>query len=157
MELKYAQLAMLAAVGWPLAEFFHRDLAEAWNLPEALNLNDCVPSVLNGALGNVLLFFWICALALAAIVETSSGAVGQVQSPNLGFDPFRISKLAGKDERVLEDSELFNSRLAMLVITGFAIQEWFTGNSVVDDIPIFFKPFTVVMAQLLITGAAQSI
>jgi hypothetical protein len=158
-ELKHARLAMLAAVGWPLAELFHKDLADAWNLPDALNLHDRVPSVLNGGLGNVSPIFWVSAIAAAALVEAFSGTEGEIQSPNLGFDPLGFTKSPGKlgRTRYLEESELFNGRLAMLAITGFAIQEWFTGNSVVDAIPIFFKPFNVVMEQLLSSGAATSL
>lgn len=154
-ELKHARLAMLAAVGWPLAELFHHQLAESWNLPMALNLHDRVPSVLNGGLGNISPIFWIAALASAALVETFSGAVDEIQSPNLGFDPLRLSQ--GGRERFMQESELFNGRLAMLAITGFAIQEWFTGNSVVDAIPVFFKPLNVVMEQLLASGGAASV
>jgi hypothetical protein len=170
-ELKHARLAMLAAVGWPLAELFHKTLADAWELPNALNLHDRVPSVLNGGLGNVSPIFWVSAVAAAALVETFSGAVGQIQSADLGFDPLGLS--SGHDlafdplgassssktgrGRFLAESELFNGRLAMLAITGFAIQESFTGNSVVDAIPIFFKPFNVVIEQLLASGAATSL
>lgn len=154
-ELKHARLAMLAAVGWPLAELFHGDVAAAWHLPNALNLNDRVPSVLNGGLGNVSPIFWVSALAAAALVETFSGSEGQIQTADLGFDPLGLSN--GKQAQFLAESELFNGRLAMLAITGFAIQEFITGNSVVDAIPIFFKPFSVVMEQLLASGAATSL
>lgn len=154
-ELKHARLAMLAAVGWPLAELFHTNLAEAWNLPVALNLHDRVPSVLNGGLGNISPIFWVTAVVAAALIEAFSGAVGEIQTADLGFDPLQISR-QGR-ERYLEESELFNGRLAMLAITGFAIQEWFTGNSVVDAIPIFFKPLNVVMEQILASGGASSV
>lgn len=156
-ELKHACLAMLAAVGWPLAELFHGDLAHAWHLPNALNLNDRVPSVLNGGLGNVSPIFWVTALAAAALVEAFSGEVGEIQSADLGFDPLGLSKNNDGRGRFLQESELFNGRLAMLAITGFAVQEWFTGNSVVDAIPILFKPLNVVMEQLLASGAATSL
>ena len=156
-ELKHARLAMLAAVGWPLAELFHSDLAGAWHLPNALNLNDRVPSILNGGLGNVSPIFWIVAVTAAAAVEASSGKVGEIQSADLGFDPFGLLSKGNTNGRFMEDSELFNGRLAMLAITGFAIQEWFTGNSVVDAIPIFFKPLNIVMEQLLASGAATSL
>ena len=157
-ELKHARLAMLAAVGWPLAELYHGNFAAAWHLPNALNLNDRVPSVLNGGLGNVSPIFWISALAAAATVEAFSGSVGQIQTADLGFDPLGLSSKSNeKQARFLADSEIFNGRLAMLAITGFAIQEFITGNSVVDAIPIFFKPFNVVIEQLLASGAATSL
>lgn len=156
-ELKHARLAMLAAVGWPLAELFHSDLAGAWHLPNALNVNDRVPSILNGGLGNVSPIFWIVALTAAAVVEAYTGTAGEIQSADLGFDPLGLLSKGKDNGRFMEDSELFNGRLAMLAITGFAIQEWFTGNSVVDAIPIFFKPLNVVMEQLLASGAATSL
>jgi hypothetical protein len=154
-ELKHARLAMLAAVGWPLAELFHNGFAEDWGLPQALNAQDRVPSVLNGGLGDVSPMFWVAALAAAAIIETSHGAVGEIQSPNLGFDPLGLSG-NHNDERAkfMEESELFNGRLAMLAITGFAIQEWFTNDSVVDAIPIFFKPMNIALEQLLSAAAS---
>lgn len=153
-ELKHSRLAMLAAVGWPLAELFHSDLAGTWHLPNALNVNDRVPSILNGGLGHVSPIFWIVAVTAAAIVEASTGFAGEIQSANLGFDPFHLGGSPGtKRNEFMEESELFNGRLAMLAITGFAIQEWVTGNSVVDAIPIFFKPLNVVMEQLLISGS----
>ena len=152
-ELKHARLAMLAAAGWPLAELFHGGFAEKWNLPVALNAHDKVPSVLNGGLGNVSPVFWVAALAAAAAVETFSGSVGETQSQDLGFDPLGLSGKKGTNRaRFMEESELFNGRLAMLAITGFAIQEWFTNNSVVDAIPIFFKPLNVAVEQLLSSG-----
>jgi len=51
--------------------------------------------------------------------------------------------------RYMEEGELFNGRLAMLAITGFAIQESFLNSAVVDQIPIFFKPMNVVFEQLM--------
>lgn len=157
-ELKHARLAMMAAVGWPLAELFHSDLAGQWHLPNALNINDRVPSVLNGGLDKISPVFWIVALSAAALVEAFTGAVGEIQSADLGFDPLGImSNNNPKQARFLEDSELFNGRLGMLAISGFAIQEFTTGNSVVDAIPIFFKPLNVVVEQLLASGAATSV
>jgi Chlorophyll A-B binding protein len=156
-ELKHARLAMLAAVGWPLAELFHSDLAGAWHLPNALNVNDRVPSILNGGLGNISPIFWISALTVAALVEAFSGVAGEIQSADLGFDPLGLSKNRATNGRFFAESELFNGRLAMLAITGFAVQEWFTGNSVVDAIPVFFKPLNVVMEQLLASGGATSL
>jgi hypothetical protein len=42
----------------------------------------------------------------------------------------------------------------MLAITGFAIQEFFSNASVINQTPIFFKPFWDVVSQLLESGAA---
>lgn len=45
-------------------------------------------------------------------------------------------------------AELFNGRLAMLAITGYALQEWWTQNAVVNETPLFFKPIWVALEQL---------
>merc|ERR1712232_1443330 len=45
----------------------------------------------------------------------------------------------------MQTAEIKNGRLAMLAITGFAIQEFATGVSVVDQYPIFFKPITEIL------------
>merc|ERR1712025_188990 len=50
-----------------------------------------------------------------------------------------------KGQKWMQTAEIKNGRLAMLAITGFAIQEFATGVSVVDQYPIFFKPITEVL------------
>ena len=47
-EVKHARLAMLAAVGWPLAELFDGKIASALGLESALTSSGASPSVLNG-------------------------------------------------------------------------------------------------------------
>lgn len=47
-EVKHARLAMLAAVGWPLAELFDGKIAGALGLESALTSTGSSPSVLNG-------------------------------------------------------------------------------------------------------------
>merc|ERR1712232_1516501 len=45
----------------------------------------------------------------------------------------------------MQTAEIKNGRLAMMGITGLAIQEFATGVSVVDQYPIFFKPITEIL------------
>ena len=40
--------------------------------------------------------------------------------------------------RELRANELFNGRLAMLAITGFAVQEFVWGKPVIEQTPLFF-------------------
>ena len=47
-EIKHGRLAMLAAVGWPLAELFDGKIAGALGLESALTSTGASPSVLNG-------------------------------------------------------------------------------------------------------------
>ena len=54
---------------------------------------------------------------------------------DLGFDPLNISRSVGSAEkqRELELKELNNGRLAMLAITGYAVQECTTLGTVLHD------------------------
>lgn len=155
-EIKHARLAMLAAVGWPIAELFDRKLAFLFGLKPLLVFQDRVPSVLNGGLDRTPAAYWAAALGIAFAIE-SIGFLKETRAANsglqytpgdLGFDPIGLARGKSQKERMyLGESEIFNGRLAMLAITGFAIQEWWTQNSVINETPIFFKPINVVLEQ----------
>jgi hypothetical protein len=155
-EIKHARLAMLAAAGWPLAELFDKKLAYAFDLKPLLVFQDRVPSVLNGGLLRTPLAFWAAALGVAFAIETfgilkSSNAEnsGADYTPgDLGFDPLGLAGKTLEDRKFQMEAELFNGRLAMLAITGFALQEWWTQNSVINETPIFFKPINIALEQL---------
>jgi hypothetical protein len=64
-------------------------------------------------------------------------------------DPNRVKELTSEDQnvqwgwyakqrKVMEEREIRNGRLAMMAITGFAIQEAIFGVPVVDQSPVFF-------------------
>lgn len=156
-EVKHARLAMLAAVGWPLSELLDRKLAFLFNLKPLLVYQDRVPSVLNGGLDRTPGAYWAAALGVAFAIESlgflkesKAANTGTQYTPgDLGFDPLGLAKGNSMQERKYKaEAELFNGRLAMLAITGFAIQEWWTQNSVINETPIFFKPINVVLEQL---------
>jgi hypothetical protein len=161
-EVKHARLAMLAAAGWPLSELLDKKLAFFADLKPLLVFQDRVPSILNGGLSRTPASFWAAALGVAFAIETfgflkekNASEAGKTYTPgDLGFDPFGLSSLQSAEEKkfVLE-AELFNGRLSMLAITGFAIQEWWTQNAVVNETPIFFKPLNVAIQQFLDAGA----
>merc|ERR1712224_832446 len=161
---------MLAAVGWPLAELAHNDLASRFDLPSVLagsGNGDRVPSVLNGGLEKTPSLFWVGAISAAAALEFTStkndiNENDDARRPgDFGFDPLGwMSKKEGKHTEkknfFLQESELFNGRLAMLAVTGFALQEFALRSPVVEQTPIFFKSFGEVASQLLASGAATS-
>ena len=156
-EVKHARLAMLAAVGWPISELLDRKLAFLFNLKPLLVYQDRVPSVLNGGLDRTPGAYWAAALGVAFAIESlgflkesKAASAGTSYTPgDLGFDPLGLAKGKSMDERKYKsEAELFNGRLAMLAITGFAIQEWWTQNSVINETPIFFKPINIVLEQL---------
>lgn len=156
-EIKHARLAMLAAAGWPLAELMHKKLAFVFDLKPLLVFQDRVPSVLNGGLDRTPLAYWAAALGVAFAIESfgmlkemNAEKAGANYTPgDLGFDPLGLA--AGKtyeDRMYMAEAELFNGRLAMLAVTSFAMQEWWTQNSVINETPIFFKPLSVALEQL---------
>ena len=54
-ELKHGRLAMLAAIGWPLSELWHKELAQLLGLESILagKSGSLAPSLLNGGLSSV--------------------------------------------------------------------------------------------------------
>jgi Chlorophyll A-B binding protein len=154
--VKHARLAMLAAVGWPIAELLDKQLAYAFNLKPLLVFQDRVPSILNGGLDRTPAIYWAATLGVAFAIESfgllkeSNAEKAKVAyTPgDLGFDPLGLGGSTVEDQKFKAEAELFNGRLAMLAITGFAIQEWWTQNSVINETPIFFKPINLVLEQL---------
>jgi hypothetical protein len=155
-EAKHARLAMLAAVGWPMAELFHKNFASLFNLKPLLVFQDRVPSVLNGGLDRTPAAYWAAALGVAFAIETlgllreqSAADKSAAYTPgDLGFDPLNLAGSTTTERKYKAEAELFNGRLAMLGITGYAVQEWWTQNSVIHETPFFFRPITVVWEQL---------
>lgn len=144
-EIKHARLAMLATVGWPLAELSHKSVAATFDLEPALGLHDRAPSLVNGGLGLTNPLFWVAAISAAAALEFVSTKNGnslvQKDEPgDLGFDPFSLGKLPLFDRFAMQEAEIFNGRLAMMAITGFVAQEFYTNTAIIDQTPFFFKP-----------------
>jgi hypothetical protein len=71
----------------------------------------------------------------------------------LGFGPLGLAGKLGDGRKYKLEAEIFNGRLAMLVGTGFALQEWWTQNAVINETPIFFKPINVALEQLMDASA----
>merc|ERR1739848_784005 len=145
-EIKHARLAMLAAIGWPIAELFHGTVASKLDLPQTLlseQLRGKVPSVLNGGLDKTAPLFWLAAIGAAAALEfidpkRTDDLAGNVGPGDFGFDPLGLMGInnnegngSGKRAFFLKEAEIFNGRLAMLAANA----------AVIDQTPIFFKPF----------------
>ena len=159
-ELKHGRLAMLATVGWVVSELTHQSLASTVGYDDTIfGSHDQVPSVLNGGLDKVNPLFWVEAVCVAAVLEFLAIEKGDTRAPgNFSFDPFGLSGKTDEEKFYVQESEIFNGRLAMLAITGFAIQEFTTQDAVIHQTPIFFKPFGAVVEQLLAaTGGVTSV
>jgi hypothetical protein len=142
-EVKHARIAMLAAVGWPISELWHREIAELFNLQSILAgpNGDRAPSVLNGGLSNV----WatgmlIMSIIIAGYLETKAMNRGEVFWGNeksegyvpgsLGFDPLNLYNLRNS-KKSMELAEIKNGRLAMIAIAVYILQEIITGAPIV--------------------------
>ena len=150
-ELKHARLAMLACAGWALAE-----KTAGPYLRIAIDNNGRVPSLFNG---HPLEFAgpMFILIGLMSVVEVRNQEIGGLGG-DLGFDPMGFGgeqKPRGAlpfddaqkvvnmlpnagDMNALKTAELKNGRVAMMAITGFAVQEFLWGNPVIEQTPIFF-------------------
>lgn len=147
-EVKHGRLAMLAAIGWPLSELWHKQLASALNLQSILVNNDRAPSLLNGGLSQG----WVTVMLIGSIIAAgilegkamNSGEIfynsdkpkGYVPG-NLGFDPLNLYSVRG-NKQTMETAEIKNGRLAMIAITAYAFQEFATKLPVVQETPYLF-------------------
>mmetsp|Transcript_43793 Transcript_43793/g.48747 ORF Transcript_43793/g.48747 Transcript_43793/m.48747 type:complete len:366 (-) Transcript_43793:29-1126(-) len=144
-EIKHARLAMLAAAGWPLSELFSKGIANQFGMASALDeATGRVPSVLNGGMGRISPIYWIGCIAVAAgvdlfVINSSSKQKGYFPG-KLDFDPLGLYPKDEKGQQWMQTAEIKNGRLAMLAITGYAIQEFVMQSSIIDQTPIFFYP-----------------
>jgi len=143
-ELKHGRLAMLAAAGWPLSELIQPSLSKLLGAPDLLTAGNEAPSLLNGGLDKINPLFFMAIIVFSATVESvalKTRVPGADYIPgDLGFDP--LSLYTGKPEvtkRDLELKEVNNGRLAMLAITWYAVEEFLTKSSVINDTPFLFK------------------
>jgi len=139
-EMKHARLAMLAAVGWPVAELVNSNLADTFGLPSLL-VDGRVPSILNGGLGEVNLAYWLTVLGFAIYVESTylDKQLSVVKDVNylpgmLGIDVF------GADSPALREAEILNGRVAMVAVVIFALEEALGKSPITAETPIFFQP-----------------
>lgn len=156
-EVKHGRLAMLAAAGWPLSELFDKKLANTLGLTPVVDASDRAPSILNGGLGKINPAYWIACLALGAAVDLYGIRRAQSNDPtyfpgNLGFDPLNMYPQDAAGQRDMQLKELKNGRLAMIAITAFAFQEFVQKIGVIDETPIFFKPFSTVVREYANSG-----
>jgi hypothetical protein len=142
-ELKHGRLAMLAAIGWPLAELLDKPVADAAGLPTLLTKSGESPSLLNGGLERVDPVYWIAVVLLAGIVELENSKMQEEKGKAYVIGDCGLSSLLPGDKKKvidLQTKEIKNGRLAMMGILGFAIQEALYGTPVIDQTPFFFHP-----------------
>jgi len=158
-ETRHSRLAMLAVVGWPLAEL----IGPNWMLH---GVNNVSPSVMNG-------FDPLSFLAVAAIFggfgyfeyktslrRVDDKALGKKHAEDMAnvweygvpgdynFDPLNLYSALGDSadgRKGMRELEVAHGRAAMLGITYFAIWEALTGHQIVQN-NLLFHPNAVVPA-----------
>ncbi|KAG7363302.1 chlorophyll A-B binding protein [Nitzschia inconspicua] len=144
-ELKHSRLAILAVVGWPLAELWDKPLADAAGLPTLLTKTGESPALLNGGLDKIPAAYWVAVIALAGIVELENMKVkeekGKAYLPGMcNFDPLGLFPSDKAGQMAMMTKEIKHGRIAMMGILGFAIQEAVYNQPVVSETPFFFHP-----------------
>jgi hypothetical protein len=144
-EIKHGRLAMLAAVGWPIAELFDKPIADTVGLPTLLTKSGESPSFLNGGLERVDIAYWVAVAALAGIVELESSKQKEEKPKtyvlgDCGFDPLGLLPKEKVGQMEMMTKEIKHGRIAMLAVLGFVVQEAIYGQPVVAETPFFFQP-----------------
>jgi len=143
-EIKHGRLAMLASVGWPISELFHPYLSKITHTTNLLSSNNKVPSILNGGLEKINPVFFMAIIIFTTTIESMELYRNNKNyiPGDLDFDPLNLYKNKTEyTKRNLELKELNNGRLAMLAITYFAFNEYFSNNAIINNTPFFFKSF----------------
>ncbi|KAL1512303.1 hypothetical protein AB1Y20_005565 [Prymnesium parvum] len=130
VELKHGRVAMLAALGFLVAEYFHPLFGGEIDVPSYIAFQETPLQV-----------FWPAVILFIAVPEIFS--VFTFQSPfggelwairsdhipgDLGFDPLGLKPKNAADLKIMETKELNNGRLAMLGVAGMVAQELATGD-----------------------------
>merc|ERR1719482_77217 len=129
VELKHCRVAMLAALGFPIAEQFHPLFGGDIDAPSFLAFQ-----------ASPLQSFWGTVVAAIAIPEIFS--VFSFQDPaehpweikedhksgDFGFDPLGLKPTDPDELMKMQTKELNNGRLAMIAIAGMVVQEGITGE-----------------------------
>lgn len=144
-EIKHSRLAMLAVVGWPLAELWDKPIADAVGLPSLLNKAGESPSLLTGGLDKIAIPYWVAVISLAGIVELENMKMKDEKAKNYiagdcNFDPLGLFPEDKKGQMQMMTKEIKHGRIAMMALLGFVIQEAVYGMPVVAETPLFFQP-----------------
>merc|ERR1712094_129719 len=130
VELKHCRVAMLAALGFPLAEQFHPLFGGDIDTPSFAAFQQ-----------TPLQTFWPAVVFAIAIPEIFSVFTFQTPVGNepwtirtdhaagdLNFDPLGLKPTDPKEFAEMQTKELNNGRLAMIAIAGMVMQEGVTGS-----------------------------
>ena len=144
-EIKHSRLAMLAVIGWPIAELLDKPLSDAVGLPTLLTKTGESPSLLNGGLEKVAVSYWVAIISLAGIIEIENMKMKDEKGKNYlpgdcNFDPLNFFPKDKSGQMAMMTKEIKHGRIAMMAILGFVVQEAIYNQPVVAETPFFFHP-----------------
>merc|ERR1712046_65392 len=129
VEIKHGRVAMLAAVGFPLAEKFHPLFGGDIDVPSYISFQ-----------ATPLQTFWPAVVASIGVFEFFSittidgGFTVRENFPNgearaagdFMFDPLGLKPTSPTEFKLMQEKEINNGRLAMVAIAGMVVQELVT-------------------------------
>ena len=124
---------MLAAVAWPLQEKLNPFLAAKFHMPNLVaETGGLSPSVLNGGLEQGLIPATVLAFAgLISAVELQGLKIKEATPENEwvpgDYGTSRIAERGSEQFFSLQEGEIWNSRIAMLAVLAYVVQEKVTG------------------------------
>merc|ERR1719263_549267 len=136
-ELKHGRLAMLAAVAWPLQEKLNPILAAHFRMPNLLaETGGMSPSVLNGGLEQSTIPSTIVVFAaLISLVEAQGLRIKKSDGPEWvpgDFGTLCVAEKGTEQFFSLQEGEIWNSRIAMLAVLAYVVQEAATRLPVIE-------------------------
>eukprot|EP00929_Paragymnodinium_shiwhaense_P028230 TRINITY_DN1640_c0_g1_i1.p1 TRINITY_DN1640_c0_g1~~TRINITY_DN1640_c0_g1_i1.p1 ORF type:complete len:315 (+),score=80.62 TRINITY_DN1640_c0_g1_i1:60-1004(+) len=140
-EVKHGRLAMLATLGWLSSEEFGPSIARQLGLKDLLAPGELAPSLVNGGLGNLPIWFLPSIAVISGLVDQKAPKpelYGKDRVPgDVGFDPINLRRglevQTDYDIMHLHNAEVKHGRAAMLGITGFVLQEFLFKRPVVQE------------------------
>merc|ERR1719181_1714383 len=130
VEVKHGRVAMLASLGFLVAEQFHPLFGGSIDVPSYIAFQE-----------TPLQTFWPAVFFLISIVEVFSVFTFQTPFGNepwtirtdhvagdLGFDPMGLKPTNAAEFKEMQTKELNNGRLAMIGIAGMVVQELISGD-----------------------------
>eukprot|EP00930_Biecheleria_cincta_P032005 TRINITY_DN2220_c0_g1_i1.p1 TRINITY_DN2220_c0_g1~~TRINITY_DN2220_c0_g1_i1.p1 ORF type:complete len:333 (+),score=61.61 TRINITY_DN2220_c0_g1_i1:159-1157(+) len=152
-EIKHGRLAMLATLGWFTSEELQASLARKLGLPDDLAPGELAPTLVNGGLNKLPIWFLPAVFLLTAYIENLPNMQGRrvngltyktdVDSVpgDLGFDPLNLSSglkaQMGIEFAYLHNAEIKHGRAAMIAILAFVVQEYITKQPLAAEMSTF--------------------
>merc|ERR1711988_886143 len=147
---------MLAALGWPAAEFLEPLIAKVTGLKdELIETGGRAPALLNGGLEEEQIPYFLGTVAVvASIAEVYGGKIQKemgLEPGNVGFDPLGLYPEDVATQEKYKLAELKHGRVAMIAIALYALEEAVSGTSILRET----APLVSEVERLALEGPIQ--